>query len=188
MQMDLHTCAKFVHNLCSCLASYQYFWIYDPKTLFKCPLGLEGLICLAYFHSRMNLYTCAKFVPDRSRGLEAFPHFWIDDPLTPMPLGYHRVTFSSCPSPDEYAHVSQICFRSVQPFGFFPTCWHLWPPDPLQMPLGTRGVICLAYVHSLMNRYTFAKFDPDRSSGLEAFPDLWIGDPLTPHAPRVSRG
>ena len=31
-----------------------------------------------------------------------------------------------------------------------------------------------------MNMYTCAKFDPDRSRGLEAFPDLWIDDPLTP--------
>ena len=39
-----------------------------------------------------------------------------------------------------------------------------------------------------MNMYTCAKFDPDRSSGSEAFPYLWIDDSLTPHAPRVSRG
>ena len=30
-----------------------------------------------------------------------------------------------------------------------------------------------------MNLHTCAKFGPDRSSGLEAFPDLWIDDPLT---------
>ena len=40
------------------------------------------------------------------------------------------------------------------------------------MPLGARGLICVAYVHSLMNLYTCAKFGPDRASGLEAFPDL----------------
>ena len=39
-----------------------------------------------------------------------------------------------------------------------------------------------------MNLYACAKFGPDLSRGLEAFPDLWIDDPLTPHARRVSRG
>ena len=73
MQTDLHMCAKFVHNRSSCLAFFQYFLICDPQTPFKCPLGLEGLICLAYFHSLMNLYMFAKFDPDWSRGLEAFP-------------------------------------------------------------------------------------------------------------------
>ena len=31
-----------------------------------------------------------------------------------------------------------------------------------------------------MNLYTCAKFGPDRSSSLEAFPDVLIDDPLTP--------
>ena len=31
----------------------------------------------------------------------------------------------------------------------------------------------------MMNVYTCAKFGPDRSRGLDAFPDLWIDDPLT---------
>ena len=39
-----------------------------------------------------------------------------------------------------------------------------------------------------MNLHMCAKFGPDRYRGLEGFPDLWIDDPLTPHAPRVSRG
>ena len=39
-----------------------------------------------------------------------------------------------------------------------------------------------------MNLYTYAKFDPDCSSGLEAFPDLWMDDPPNPHARLVSRG
>ena len=39
-----------------------------------------------------------------------------------------------------------------------------------------------------MNLYMCVKFDPDRSgSGLDAFPDLSIDDPLTPKASRVSR-
>ena len=56
--------------------------------------------------------------------------------------------------------------------------WHLYhifefvTPDPLQMADGARGVNFLAYVNSLLNLYTCAKFGPDRSSGLEAFPDL----------------
>ena len=32
----------------------------------------------------------------------------------------------------------------------------------------------------MMNLYTCAKFGPDRSSGLEAFRDVLIDDPLTP--------
>ena len=51
---------------------------------------------------------------------------------------------------------------------YFP---HFFNVFPLQMPHWARGVNCLAYVHSLMNLYTCAKFDPDWSSGLEAFPD-----------------
>ena len=86
----------------------------------------------------------------------------------------------SIPRSIYYAYVSQICSRSVQLFGFIPTFWHLWPPDPLQIPLGARGFNVLAYAHSLVNLYTCAKFDPDRSSGLEAIPDLLIDDPLTP--------
>ena len=39
-----------------------------------------------------------------------------------------------------------------------------------------------------MNLYMCAKFGPDRSSGLEAFPDLLIDDPINPHDSRVSRG
>ena len=41
-------------------------------------------------------------------------------------------------------------------------------------------LIVLAYVHSLVNMYTRAKFGPDSSIGLEAFPYLWIYDPLNP--------
>ena len=146
---------------------------FATQTPLKCPLGIEGLLWLAYFHFLMNLYTCAKFGPDRSRGLEAFPDLLIDDPLTPMPLVYKGLMFSSCPFPDEYAYVSQICSRSVQLFGFFATFWNVWPPDPLQMPLGALWVNCLAYVHSMVNMYTCAKFlYPDRSSGLTVFPDL----------------
>ena len=56
------------------------------------------------------------------------------------------------------------------------------------MPIVARGVNLFSRFHSYMNMYTCAKFDPDRSSGSEAFPYLWIDDSLTPHAPRVSRG
>ena len=61
------------------------FEFVTPKPPFKCPLGLEVLICLANFHSVMHLYTCAKVALDRSRDLEAFPDLLIDytPPLTP---------------------------------------------------------------------------------------------------------
>ena len=42
----------------------------------------------------------------------------------------------------------------------------------LTCPLGLEGLIWLACFRSLMNLYTCVKFDPDRSSGLEAFPKL----------------
>ena len=56
--------------------------------------------------------------------------------------------------------------------------WHLShifefvTPCPSKCPLRIKGLIVLAYVHSLMNLYTCAKVDPDRFRGLEAFPDL----------------
>ena len=49
-------------------------------------------------------------------------------------------------------------------------------------PWGSRGYF-FAYVNSLVNLYTCAKFGPDRYSGLEAFPDLWIDDPPNPTMP-----
>ena len=39
-----------------------------------------------------------------------------------------------------------------------------------------------------MNLCTCAKCGPDRSSGLEAFPDLLIYDPLTPPCPSGIKG
>ena len=155
------------------LPTFLNLWSLIPS---KFPLGLDVLIYLAYVHALVNMYTCAKCGPDRSSGLEAFPDSWIDDPLTPMPLGYQRVHLSSCPFPHECAYVWQSCFRSVQLFGLFPTFLKLRPLTPL----GLEGVLVIAYVHSLMNLHTWVKFCPDRSCGLEAFPDLWIDDPLTP--------
>ena len=147
------------------------------------PLGARGVNYTIFvcFHSLMNLYTCAKFGPNRSRGLEAFPDLWINDPPRPQcPSGINGLMFSSCLFPDEYAYMCQMCFRSVQLYGFFPTFLNLWPPwPPPNAPWGSRDHL-LAYVHSLIKLYTCAKFYPDRSSGLEAFPDLWIDDPLKP--------
>ena len=54
------------------------------------------------------------------------------------------------------------------------------PLTPSKCPLGLEELLILAYVHSVINVYTCAKYGPDRSSGLEAFPDLLIDDPLTP--------
>ena len=110
-------------------------------------------------------------------------------PNPPCPPGIEGLMFSSCPFPDEYPCVCQIWSRSVQLFGIFSTFLNLWPPDPLQMPLGDWGVNFLAYVNSLVNLYTCAKCGSDHSSGLEAFPDGLITPKfLTRHAPRISRG
>ena len=106
--MPTDTFAVWAHNrLCQiCSKSVQLFGIFptflirEHLTPFKCPLWLEVLFCLAYFHSLINQYTCAKFGRDRSRGLEAFTYLWIYDPLSPMHLGYQGVNFSSCPYPD----------------------------------------------------------------------------------------
>ena len=141
MQTDLHTCVKCVQNRSCCLAPFQSFLICDPVTSFKCPLGRERFIYLVYFHSLMNLYTFAKFGPDRSRALEAFPYLWIDPPYPPCPSGIKGLMFCSCPFPDEYSYVCQIWSRSVPLFGIFPTFLYVWPPNPLQIPLGAREVI-----------------------------------------------
>ena len=83
------------------------FEFVTPLSPFKCPLGIERLICLAYVHSLMNLYMCAKCGPDRSSGLEVFPDVLIDDPL-PCPSVITGLMFSSCPFPDEYAYPVRV--------------------------------------------------------------------------------
>ena len=138
--MNMHACPKFVPNPSSCLASFPHFGICDPLTPSKCPLGLKGLICLAYVHSVMNMYTCAKFGPDQFSGLEAFPDLLFDDPLTPCPSGTKGLIFSSCPFPDESVYVCQIWSRSVQWFGSFLRFMNLWPPNP-PCPSGVKGLI-----------------------------------------------
>ena len=85
-------CAKVVHNWSSWMASFQFFGICDPLTPFKCPLGLEGLISLAYFHSLMNLHSVSNLVP-------IGPVVWklsqIYELMTPSPMlvGYRGVNF-----------------------------------------------------------------------------------------------
>ena len=81
----------------------------------------------------------------------------------------------------------QIYSHSVQLFGIFPICLNIFE-IPFKCPSGLEGLICLAYFHSLMNMYTCATFGPDRSSGLEAFLDISIYDPLTPMLLVVSMG
>ena len=71
----------------------------------------------------------------------------------------------------------QIWSRSVQLFGIFPHFLMGDPLTPSRYPLGLERLIFVADVYSQMNLHTCTKFDPDRSSGLEAFPDLWIDDP-----------
>ena len=53
------------------------------------------------------------------------------------------------------------------------------PLTPSKYPLGLERLMFLADVYSQMNLHTCVKFGPDRSSGLEAFPDLCINDPQT---------
>ena len=85
----------------------------------------------------------------------------------------------------------RICiYRVPNLFTIGPAVWHLsnifefvTPKPPSNVPWGSRGWFFVAYFHSLVNLYTCAKFGPDRSSGLEAFPALWIDDPLTPRCP-----
>ena len=90
--------------------------------------------------------------------------------------------------PDMPFSCGRICIRVPHLFTIGPAIWHFSnifefvTPDPLQMPLGAWGLIV-----SLMNMYTCIKCYPDRSRGLEAFPDLRIDDP-NPHASRVSMG
>ena len=187
----------FARDSRSIIIVYVYLWqfshnsICDPQPSHNVPRGIEGLILLTSYansHADGSAYVCQ--IWSRSvQGFDSFPRFknwW--PPNSPCPSGMKGLLFISYPFPDEYEYVSRMCSRSVQLFCLFPTFWNLWPPDSLQMPLGARGINCLAYVHSRMNMYTCAKFDPVRSSGLEAFPDLWIYNPLTHHAPRISRG
>ena len=66
-------------------------------------------------------------------------------------------------------YMSQICSRSVQLFGFFPTFLNLWPYNLLQIrraPRVSRGYFFSLNVHSEMNMHTCAKCGPDRSNGL----------------------
>ena len=128
----------------------------------------------------MNLHMCAKFGPDRSSCLGSILHFLICDPLTPsqMPLGVSSPLICLA-----YVH-SQMNLHTCAEFG--PAVWHLsyifefgslipykCPLMSIQMPLDvSRGYFFLTYIHSEMNLHTYAKFGPDRSSGLESFLDL----------------
>ena len=60
------------------------------------------------------------------------------------------------------------------PLVSFPHLLMCDPLTPSKYPL-----MFLADVYSQSNLHTCVKFGPDRSSGLEAFPDLCINDPLT---------
>ena len=74
----------------------------------------------------------------------------------------------------------QIWYGSVQLFGIFPTFFEcVTHQTPSKYPFGAREFF-LADVHSQMNLHTCLKFGPDRSRGLESFPELSIDDSLTP--------
>ena len=126
-----------------CFRSVQMFgfnpnflnvWSLTPS---KCPLGIEGLICLAHVHSQIW-----------SRSVQWFGRFprymnwWPPNPhARRVSRGYF---FSSCPFLYEYAYVCKIWSRFVQLFVIFPTFLNVWPPDhltPSKCPLGLEGLI-----------------------------------------------
>ena len=140
MQMDLHTCAKCVHNWSSCLGSFQYFLnLWHPNSL-QMSLGARvfNLFSLFPFPDE-SVYVC-QVGPDWSRGLEAFPYVCIGDPLTHMPLGYQGVTCYLMSIP------RWLCIRVPKLFPIGPALWHLshilefvshWAP--LNAYCGSRG-------------------------------------------------
>ena len=160
--------------------------LWPPNPLPNAPWGLEpvNLFSLCPFPDE-SAYRCRIW----SRSVQRFGIFTRTflnlrplNPLPNAPWGLEPVNlFSLCPFPDESAYVCRIWSRSVQLFGIFPTFLNLWPPNPLQMPLDvSRGYLLLTYIHSEMNLHTYAKFGPDRSSGLESFLDLWFVLPQKP--------
>ena len=175
-QSEITRVTIFLEQCLDFLCNFMVHWIYIYMKLAELP----------GFARDSRSIIIHVFVP-------VFPQFnvW---PLTPLLNAPRSLKGLICLASYIHSHADgspymcQIWSQSVQLFGIFPTFLNLWPSDPLQMPLGARGLIVLAYIHSLVNLYTCAKFGHDHSSGLEAFPDLWVDDPLTPHAPRVSRG
>ena len=79
-----------------------------------------------------------------------------------------RLVFSLCPFPAESADVNQSWCLSDS----FPILLNCWPPKTPQVPLVSRGAICLAYIHSHMNLHMCAKFGANRPSRLVAFPEF----------------
>ena len=70
----------------------------------------------------------------------------------------------------------------------FAHVFNLDPLLPFKCPSVLEGLFVLAYVNSQLNLYTRATFGIDCSSGLEAFPDLGIDDPLTSPCPSGIKG
>ena len=127
--------------------------------------------------------------------MAVFPQFNVWPPTPPLPnapRGLERlISLASYvhSHADGSAYVCQICSWSVQLFGIFPTFFNVWPPIPLQMPLGVRGVNLLAYVHS-QNESAYVCliwFQSDQLFGIiPIFFNLWPPNPPMPL--RVSRG
>ena len=94
-----------------------------------------------------------------------------------MPLGVSNRNFFLASyvhsHADGSAYGCQICSQSV-----WTAVWHLSnifefvTPNPLQMSLGARGANLFSLFPFPDELYTYAMFGPDRSRGLEAFPDL----------------
>ena len=85
-----------------------------------------------------------------------------------MPVGYRGVNFSLMSIP----RIIYVCIR-VPNLGMIGTAiWHIshiFEFVTLTPSLGLEGLILFSLCQYM---YTCAKFGPDRSSGLEALPDL----------------
>ena len=77
----------------------------------------RGELYLAYAHSQTNPQTSTKCGANRSSRLTASQTFGFVTPKTPR--NAPCVLRFIYPFPDEYAHVCQIWYQSVQPFGSF---------------------------------------------------------------------
>ena len=156
-QTNPPTCTKFGANRLSRLTASPDFGICDPlPPPPKCPLGIEG---------RLGFSLCP--FPDESadvnqswcQSIQPFDSFPIllnlkhpnPPPPSEMPSGgiEGRLAFSQWQLSDESADVNQKWCQSDS----FPVLFNCWPPkkNQVQLPLVSRGAICLAYIHSYMN-------------------------------------
>ena len=180
MPRRIRRCVPNLVPLGSAVDSFpKHLNLWPTKTPRNAPVLLWGELYLAYVHSQTNPPTCTKVGANRSSRLTASPDFWMFDPLRPPSASLClEGQFVWYPFPDEYAHVCQIWWQSVQPFDSFNRLLNLWPHKTTKMPPRIlRGKLYLAYVHSQTNPQTCTKFGANQSSCLTAFPDFWICDP-----------